>query len=173
MKRTKLLVLAFSMFMLLAASIASAQTATPTETPTPTATATATPTATATATPTPTPTPTVLTIQNCVDTGLAPNFGNANAAGDRMPNDARTFLWVKNGGGAPITVTITAQKTSISVGNFGTLAKSNGGGTVADGAEKLFGPFAPGAFNNGNGQVVISYSGVTSVTVAAVRLPRQ
>ena len=97
----------------------------------------------------------------------------AAGGGDQFanPNDARTFLEVINGGAGAITVTITAQTASFNVPGRGTLTKANGGGSVAAGATKLFGPFAADAFNDSSGNVQVSYSGVTSVTVQAFRLP--
>lgn len=91
--------------------------------------------------------------------------GNVNAAGggDSFPNDGRTVFYVNNGGGAPITVTIDAK--SIDGMDF-----ENPAIAVAAGAHKLIGPFPPKYFNDVNGRVGVSYSGVTSVTVAAVRV---
>lgn len=113
-----------------------------------------------------------LSIQSIVETGIVPSFTAAAGGGDTFVNDGNVYLHVKNGGGGSITVGITAQKTSATVPGRGTLTKANGGGAVAAGAEKLFGPFPPTSFNNASGQCAVTYTAVTSVTVGAFKLPR-
>lgn len=114
-----------------------------------------------------------LTVQTPSQTsGLLPSFTAANSS-DAIPfdPDQRTYLHVKNGGGSSITVTITAQTTSSNIPGLGAGTIANMSSAVAAGAERIFGPF-PQAFADGNGLVQVGYSGVTSVTAAAVRLPR-
>lgn len=96
-------------------------------------------------------------------------FASAAGGGDVFPNDGKTYVAVTNGSGGSITVTITAQTTSTSKDGFGPVTKADGGGSVADGATDIFGPFPSGAFNNSSGQVEVEYSSATSVTVAAFR----
>jgi len=43
--------------------------------------------------------------------------------------------------------------------------------TVTNAQEGVVGPFPPGIYNDANGMVQLTYSGVTSVTVGAFRLP--
>ena len=43
--------------------------------------------------------------------------------------------------------------------------------TLAQNAEKIIGPFAPLLWNDANGYVQITYSGVTAMTVAAIKIP--
>jgi hypothetical protein len=114
-----------------------------------------------------------LTVQSITEAGLAPSTSSAAGGGDTFTNDSseRTFLQVTNGSGSSITVTITPTNASRSVPGFGTMTKANGGGTVANGATKLFGPFPSASYNNASDKVSVSYSGVTSVTVAALKLP--
>ena len=101
------------------------------------------------------------------DGGLT--FGAAASGGDVFANDGETYFAVTNGGGSSVTVTITAQNTSTTKTGFGTVTKANGGAAVAAGDTDVFGPFPTGAFNNSSGQVAVTYSGVTSVTVAAFK----
>lgn len=90
----------------------------------------------------------------------------AAGGGDAVfPADPRVFLWVKNGGGSPITVTLTVPGTTFGQNN------PDIGVSVPNGGERLIGPLgpelvAPETFQN----VLIAYSGVTTVTVAAVRV---
>lgn len=107
----------------------------------------------------------VLTVQDTAVTGLATSFPAASGGGDSFPNDGMTYLHVKNGGGAAITVTIDSQAQC----SFG--FDHNQEVTVDPGAEgKRIGPFKPIRWNDTNGRVNVTYSGVTSVTVAAIRL---
>lgn len=114
-----------------------------------------------------------LTVQTVVEAGIIPTYAAAAGGGDAIPgNDGQIMLHVKNGGGGSITVTIAAQTTAGVTPGLGPVSKANAGGSVANASEKMFGPFPVVAFNDGNGKVQVTYSGVTSVTVAAIKLPR-
>jgi len=106
----------------------------------------------------------VLTVQPVSLTGLTPTFPAAAGGGDEFSNDGRTLFRVKNGGGGSITVTFTTPKSIKGV------AIADPAITVAAGAEMYIGPFDPEIFNAADGNVDVAYSGVTTVTVAAVRL---
>lgn len=116
-----------------------------------------------------------LSIQTIDEDGQQLSTVAASAGGDVFdnPNDQSTFLYVNNAGAGAITVTISAQATSRDVPGLGPMTKANAGGSVTNGTVKLFGPFPAEAFNTASGQVAVSYSGVTSVTVAALRLQRR
>src|SRR4051812_29207661 len=92
-------------------------------------------------------------------------FTPASAAGggDVFPNNGKTFLYVKNGDSGSHTVTITPQNTLGAGYTISPIAVA-----VGAGAEKLIGPFDPQYFNNSSGQAVVTYDGVTSVTVKPV-----
>lgn len=106
----------------------------------------------------------VLTVQKVAQSGLAPSFGAAASGGDEFANGGRTMLHVKNGGGASITVTITSVK-QCDQGSTHNVQVS-----VPAGGERVIGPFDPTRFNNSSGRVAVSYSAVTSVTVAALEI---
>lgn len=114
-----------------------------------------------------------LTIQSLVKTGsLQPTYAAASGGGDVMPNDGKTVLHVKNGGGGSINVTITAQIASRDAGpGYGTYTRADLVVAVPNAEERIIGPMPSIAFNNAQGQAAIAYSGVTSVTVAALRFP--
>jgi hypothetical protein len=108
----------------------------------------------------------VLTV-NVIDrvTGLvAPAGAAAAAGGDSFANDGHTFLKVANGGGGGITVTVD----SVQVCSHGFDHNQPDAAAVAAGAERWFGPFPTTRFGS---SCAVTYSGVTTVTVAAVRLP--
>ena len=115
----------------------------------------------------------LLTVQNIVEAGIVPTYAAAAGGGDTFPNpeDQSTFLVVINGGGGSINVTLTSQIATASVPGVGNVALSDRVVAVANGTTRFIGPLPP-RFNNAAGQVAVTYSGVTSVTVAAVRLPK-
>lgn len=116
----------------------------------------------------------VLSVTDITESGALDGAAAAAGGGDSFANDdqERTFLLVINGGGSPITVTITPAVASGTLPGFGTVSKAAGGGSVSNGTRRYFGPF-PAAYNDANGRVAVTYSGVTSVTVAALRCPRR
>tara|TARA_R100001530_G_scaffold126058_1_gene94786 strand:- start:75 stop:419 length:345 start_codon:yes stop_codon:yes gene_type:complete len=109
-----------------------------------------------------------LTVQQITETGGAATYVSANGEGDTADNNGNMFLHIKNGGGGSITVTITALTTSVDSGVYGDLTKANASIAVASETEAFIGGFAPAAFNDGNGEIAITYSGVSSVTIAAL-----
>lgn len=108
-----------------------------------------------------------ITSQTIVTAGLAYTTQSAAGGGDTATlasaTDVGSFLIVKNGGGSPITVTI-ADPGVTPAGNTVT-APAN---SVAAGATALF-PLLPAQVNPSTGNIAITYSAVTSVTVAVVR----
>jgi hypothetical protein len=107
-----------------------------------------------------------LTTQTITATGLDPEYVPAAGGGDKVTPGPTTFLHVINGGGAPVTVTVAAP------GNFyGSVANPDLPVTVAASGERMIPiPQTPFADAADSGLASISYSGVTSVTVAALRI---
>jgi hypothetical protein len=103
----------------------------------------------------------VLVVQSTSLTGLAPAFVAAGAGGDTFANDGATLLHVKNGGGGSIDVTVdSTQQCSHGFDHNVVVA-------VPAGGERVIGPFPTRRFGE---TASVSYSGVTTVTVAAVRV---
>lgn len=91
----------------------------------------------------------------------------AAGGGDAIVGNAgKTYLHVKNGGGSSITVTLPFNSTAVVDGQAATSKTV----TVANGTEKVIGPFPPSLYNDVNGKVQVTYSGVTTVTVGAFTL---
>jgi hypothetical protein len=109
---------------------------------------------------------TTITPTEIVRTGRVISLSAANADGSFVPNNGRVYLHVKNGDVSSKTVTVAAQLRPVSG-----LAIADVTVSVAASAEALIGPFPPEVFNDAAGRLVVSYSAVTSVTVAAYRLP--
>jgi hypothetical protein len=105
-----------------------------------------------------------LTPQQIVRTGLLHTFAAVDAGnGNEFANDGFCFLYVKNGSGGSINVTIPTQVT---VDN---LAVADQVVAVGAGANKLIGPFPPSLYNVG-GKAQVDWSAGTDVTVAVLRL---
>lgn len=104
-----------------------------------------------------------ITVQTCNLDGLETTYAAANADGNFFTNDGKTFLHVKNGDAADKTVTIDSP------------VDCNQGYThdeaivVTAGEERMIGPFPPSRFNS-SGVVNVTYTDVTSVTVAAIKV---
>lgn len=115
-----------------------------------------------------------LTVQTLTEAGLETTFTAASGGGDTFvnPDDERTFVWLKNGSGGDITATFNRQPTSLNVTGYGPIAISDRTVVVQAGEERLVGPFPAAMYNNASGAVEMSYSGVSSLTVAVVRMPR-
>lgn len=116
-----------------------------------------------------------LTINTHAFAGLDPTFAAASAGGDAFvnPNDERTYIRVKNGGASPITVTVspvTPNSVKQAGATPGPVSLPNYSVAVPASGDISIGPF-PAAYNDAGGNVNVSYSGVTSVTVAAIRMP--
>jgi hypothetical protein len=107
----------------------------------------------------------LIPVQTMTQTGLTPSLQAASAGGDTYIPGNQTFLMIKNASGSPITVTIVTTATA-----FGQLV-ADVFVLVAAGATTLAGPYDPGEVAAPpSGLVSITYSGVTSLTIAAVQL---
>ena len=97
------------------------------------------------------------------------NMVAAAVGGDKVVPGDRTFLRVKNGGGAPITVTLNDPTSVSPVG--ATQFNADVAVTVTNGQERVIGPIT-GRFADpaDSGLCAVTYSAVTSVTVGALSL---
>lgn len=106
-----------------------------------------------------------LTTQNISTAGIIPTYQAAAGGGDAMVADATSFFHVKNGAGASMTVTIvtpaTVDATALAVADQ----------VIAIGAtsEKMISVPAELYRDPTTGLAAITYSSVTTVTVAAIR----
>ncbi len=114
---------------------------------------------------------TTLTPQEITSAGIVPSYVAAPGAGagngSAIPGTGDVFIHVKNGGASPIDVTV------ITGGTLEGEPVADKVIAVANASEKMIGPFRPTAFNQPTGaptnagQVLVEYSAITSVTVAA------
>lgn len=111
------------------------------------------------------------TVQTISRAGITPTFA-AVASSDTFPcpADMRNYLEVKNAGGAPINVTIPAVQLTVDTVVAGALPVSDLVVSIpATTGNKKIGPI-PAAYIN-SGIVTANFSGITSVTAGAFRLP--
>lgn len=107
-----------------------------------------------------------LATQNITRAGLTSALVAAAGGGDTFTPDDRTFLYIKNGGGGAITVTIVTPAVAIP-----DVAIADTAVSVGAGSERMIGPFPPPYYADpADGLADITYSGVTSVTVGIFKL---
>ena len=106
-----------------------------------------------------------LTVQDIVLTGLNPSYDSAVAGGDEFANDGKTFIHVKNTHGSAWIVTVD------SVAPCSQGYDHNAVVSIPASGERMIGPFDKHRFDDAEGKVQITYNGVTSLSIAAIRLP--
>ncbi len=110
-----------------------------------------------------------LTAQDSTDSGADLTFLSASGGGDQFLNASNTLLIVKNDDASSKDVTVTAQSTSVNTPGYGTTTKADTVHTVAAGAVAIIGTFGSRAFNDSDGFIQVTYSAVTSLTVAVLK----
>lgn len=106
--------------------------------------------------------------QTILPAGLNPTFAAAAGGGDKVQAGPAVFLVVKNGGGAPITVTID-DPTSVSPAGAQAF-NPDLSVSVTNAQERWIGPLTDRFTNPADGLVAWTYSGVTTVTVGVFQL---
>lgn len=96
--------------------------------------------------------------------GITPAYVACAAGGDEFTADDHEFIHVKNGAGAPQTVTIVTPNTAA-----GGLAVADDAIVIPAGQERMIGPFSRSDFQGSDGLAAITYSAVVSLTIAVLR----
>ena len=109
----------------------------------------------------------LLATQKIDEDGLVASYAAATGGGDSFVNDGRIVLHAKNGSGGALTVTVAAENATTEKPGYGTLTKANSAVAVGATAEAFLGPFPTIAFGVAT---EITYSGVTSLTIAVLRI---
>lgn len=110
---------------------------------------------------------TALTVnQLSLDGVRVDNAAAANVDGHSVPNTGSetVILYIKNGGGAPITVTFKTNHTVAGI----TLDPKTA--TITNAQDGLFSPFPKTPFNQADGDIHIDFSAVTTVTIKAYKV---
>lgn len=100
--------------------------------------------------------------------GLGAAYSAAAGGGDTFNPDEDTFIHVKNGSGASITVTVVTPGTAA-----GGLAIGDSVTSVPAAGDRFIGPFPREHFGKSDGIADITYSGVTSLTLAVLKALRR
>lgn len=98
-------------------------------------------------------------------TGTSPAFAAAAGGGDKVAPNDRGYLHVRNGSGSPITVTVVIPGSTYGQPNPDVAVS-----VPATTGERIIGPLTAAMADPADGLVAITYSGVTSLTVAAITL---
>lgn len=106
-------------------------------------------------------------VEAIAEDGTNATYNAANGGGDSFVNDGKTVLHIKNGSAGPLTVTVPAVASTTEKSGFGTLSKADAAIAVPAGEERFLGKFPVQAFG---ALASITYSGVTSLTVAVLRI---
>ena len=106
---------------------------------------------------------TELTVQSMTSAGVEVTFTAANEDGNYFTNDGRTFIWIKNGDGDNHNIIIDSPTNC----NYGFAHDVTV--IVTAGEDRLIGVFDTARFNDSNSRVNITYSAVTSVTIAVIK----
>ncbi len=96
--------------------------------------------------------------QDVSTAGVVPTYAAATSGGDQFANDGKTMVHVKNGG-TTTTVTVASQQ-ACSQG-----ATHNTAVAVTSGGERMIGPFDTSRYSDSGGNVLLTYSAVTSLTI--------
>lgn len=105
-----------------------------------------------------------LTVQQVLNTGLEATFSSANADGNYFINDGKTFIEIVNSDGSDHNIVIDSP-VECNQGSSHDITV-----TVTAGERRHIGPLSKSRFNDDNGYVNVTYSAVTSVTIAVMKL---
>lgn len=110
-----------------------------------------------------------LTTQVINRAGVGPTYAAATGGGDAMSCGSGMFLHVKNAGGSPVTVTLAVPAARTYEPNVAITSPTVS--VPATTGDRMIGPVDAQTFADPvTGLCTITYSGVTSLTVAAVQL---
>jgi len=95
--------------------------------------------------------------------GITPTAAATNVAGNwcKAPRHSRTFLWIDNNAGAPVSVNVIAQKTDDS----GTLNDETF--AITNGTERIVGPIRA-TMVDADGQIHLTYTNADAACLIGV-----
>jgi hypothetical protein len=110
--------------------------------------------------------------QSIIEAGITPTLTDlsAGALTNTFSNSGKEFIYIENGSGGSITLTVTTVVTSVENPIYGDLTKSNTVVTIADGANAMAGTFAVSSYNGTDSAVSFTVSARTSVKVAILTI---
>lgn len=105
-----------------------------------------------------------ITMTDATQDGFTITTQSAESGGDYFTNNGNSLLYVANGSGSSIDVTITGQN------NCSQGFKHDLTVAVGAGASKFIGVLKQTQYNDVNQRVQISYSDVTTLTVGVIKI---
>ena len=109
-----------------------------------------------------------LTTQVVTRAGVLPTYAAAAGGGDAMQTGSDMMLHIKNAAASTMTVTLAIPS---GVSGFAQAAYTNTAVVVPNASERMIGPVQSQLYSDPTtGFCTITYSAVTSVTVAAINL---
>ena len=98
------------------------------------------------------------------------SFQAVDSGGDEVPNDGLVVLAFRNDDTEDHTVTISVKITEFESHIYGDAYKNDVELTVTAESTGYIGPFKTAAYNNGSGNIEISYSGTTLLQIAPLKI---
>ena len=108
-----------------------------------------------------------ITVQTLARAGLSATYEACDTNGNYFTNDGMTFIHIKNANAGTPTLTIATANT------VDGLAIADRTVTMfATTGDKMIGPLPASVYNDANGRVQLTYSAVTDLTIAVIKMPR-
>jgi hypothetical protein len=107
--------------------------------------------------------PVALTVQGPKRIANTLTMGAASADGNTFPNTGKELVVIKNASVAPITLTVDV------VAKVDDMTVADRTVTLGAGETHYLGPWPKAVYNDDNGNVKLTYSGVVTLTLAVIR----
>ena len=104
--------------------------------------------------------------QSIIEGGLITTITSLGATSNTFTNSGKEFIYIKNGSGSSITVTVVTEVTSVENNIYGVLSKSNSVLTVESGAIAIMGTFPVTSYNAADSIVTFTVSAYASIDAA-------
>lgn len=110
--------------------------------------------------------------QSIIEGGITPTLTDLSAGDltNTFTNSGKEFIYIENGSGGSIDLTVTTIVTSVENPIYGDLTKSNAVVTIENGATAMAGTFAVSSYNGTDSAVSFTVSSRTSVNVAILKV---
>ena len=108
----------------------------------------------------------LISSQSIVEEGSALTLTALAATSNTFTNSGKEFIYIENGGGGDVTLTVVTQVTSVDNELYGELTKGNSVVLVGAGTIAMVGPFPVTPYNGTDSAVTFTVTSTTSVNVA-------
>lgn len=104
--------------------------------------------------------------QSIVEDGLITSRTSLAATSNTFTNSGKEFIYINNGSGSSITVTVDVVVSEVENNLYGILSKSNSVLTVEAGVVAMIGTFPVTSYNADDSLVTFTVSSYTSIEAA-------